>query len=92
MGYGSCLICVNARKMRQVLMCDMVALHTLPDKWFLVSIAPRDVDLELCVMELGVVHALIFPARRDGAGWVDAESKKHLDIAPTHWRKWSHSR
>lgn len=67
----------------------MVALLTLPDKWLRVSIAPRDVDLEVCVVERGSVHALIFPVRRDGAGWVDAETKKYLNIAPTHWRKWN---
>jgi len=59
-----------------------------PDKWLPVSIAPRDVDLEVCVMEHGRAHALVFPCRRTASGWSDAATHKPLDIAPTHWRRW----
>jgi len=67
----------------------MVAtIHPLLEKWLPVSIAPPDRDLEVCVIDEGDVHALIFPCRRRGADWVDASSEKRIDIAPTHWRFW----
>jgi hypothetical protein len=37
----------------------------------------------------GIVHALVFPCHKDGAEWVGASDKKHADIQPTHWRKWT---
>lgn len=58
-----------------------------PDKWLPVSIAPADVDLEVCVMDKRGNHALVFPVRKLGTAWVDASTKKRIDIQPTHWRK-----
>lgn len=66
----------------------MANLHSLPEKWLPVSIVPSDTDLEVCVMDRQGIHALIFPCRKDGAAWVDAETGKPVDIQPTHWRTW----
>ena len=66
----------------------MADIHPLPKKWLPVSIAPPDTDLEVCVMDRNEIHALIFPVRK-GTDWVDAQTKKRIDIAPTHWRKWN---
>ena len=60
-----------------------------PDKWLPVSIAPADVDLEVCVMDKRGFHALVFPVRKRETDWIDASTKKPVDIAPTHWRPWS---
>jgi hypothetical protein len=68
----------------------MASLHALPDKWLPVSIAPLDADLEVCVIDKGGTHTLIFPVRRSGNNWLDAGTKKVIEIAPTHWRKWKH--
>ena len=70
----------------------MVDIRPLPEKWLPVSIAPPDIDLEVCVIDRGGVHALIFPVRRNKTDWVDAETKKLTDIVPTHWRKWNDNR
>jgi hypothetical protein len=67
----------------------MAEVHALPEKWLPVSIAPPDRDLEVCVIDRGDVHALIFPCRRRGDDWVDASTKKPINIAPTHWRLWA---
>jgi hypothetical protein len=68
----------------------MENIHRLPDKWLPVSIAPSDTDLEVCVMDKkGNIHTLIFPVRKSGPDWVDASTKKRVDIGPTHWRKWT---
>lgn len=31
---------------------------------------------------------LVFPVRKRETGWIDASTKKLVDIAPTHWRPW----
>ncbi len=67
----------------------MIDLHKLLDKWLSVSIAPSDADLEVCVIDGSGVHALVFPVRKSGNDWVDAATKRRIDIVPTHWRKWS---
>jgi hypothetical protein len=64
-------------------------LHWLPDKWLPISIAPSDDDLRVCVMDKHGIHALVFPCRKNGTEWVDASTKKWIDIQPTHWRKWT---
>ena len=67
-------------------------MHSLPAELLPVSIAPSDRnDLEVCVLDYdGIVHTLVFPCHIDGTQWVvDASDKKHVDIQPTHWRKWT---
>lgn len=71
----------------------MAQIHALPAEWLPVSIAPSDADLEVCVMDYdGIVHALVSPCHKGKTGWVDASTKKYIDIQPTHWRKWSDRR
>jgi hypothetical protein len=68
-------------------------VHKLPGTWLPVSIAPSDADLEVCVIDRhGLVHALVFPVRKSGTDWIDASTKKRVDIGPTHWRKWAENR
>jgi hypothetical protein len=38
------------------------------------------------------VHALVFPCRRILGGWVKAETRRSIDLHPTHWREWDSSR
>jgi BON domain len=39
-----------------------------------------------------IVVSLPYPCHRSGADFVDASNKKHIDIQPTHWRKWTECR
>jgi len=71
---------------------QMARIYSLPDKWLPVSITPTDGSLEVCVIEQGEVHALIFPCRKEGADWIDASTKQRIDIQPTHWRLWKDGR
>lgn len=67
----------------------MASIHPLPEKWLPVAVTPPDDrDLEVCVIDKGGVHALIFPVRKREGNWVDASTKKPIDIGPTHWRLW----
>lgn len=59
------------------------------NKWQRVASAPFERELELAVITYGEVHALVFPCRRILNGWINAETKKVLDVRPTHWREWS---
>lgn len=60
--------------------------------WQPISIAPFDRDLELAVINYDGVHALAFPCRRILSSWINAETKKRIDVRPTHWREWSETR
>ena len=39
-----------------------------------------------------IVVPLPFPCHRSGTDFVDASNRKHIDIQPTHWRKWTRER
>jgi hypothetical protein len=56
-------------------------------EWQPISTAPRDSDIEVCVIE-GEPHVLTSACRLTDAGWIDARTKRLLDIHPTHWREW----
>jgi hypothetical protein len=56
--------------------------------WQPISSAPFDRDLELAVINTGGEHALVFPCRRVPGGWIDAITKRWIDVWPTHWRDW----
>jgi hypothetical protein len=57
--------------------------------WQPIATAPFDRDLELAVINTsGEPHCLFFPCRRTIDGWVNAKSKKWVDVHPTHWREW----
>jgi hypothetical protein len=70
----------------------MVDIRSLPEKMVTGVDCTTDIDLEVCVLDRSGVHALIFPVRRNKTDWVDAKTKKHIDIGPTHWRKWNDNR
>jgi len=60
-------------------------------EWKPIATAPFDRDLELAVITYDGVYALAFPCRRILGSWIDAETKKRIDIQPTHWREWQGS-
>jgi hypothetical protein len=37
----------------------------------------------------GVRATLIYPVCKLGIDWVNATTKKRVNIGPTHWRKWT---
>ena len=57
-------------------------------EWQSISSAPFTRDLELAVIDRDGTHALAFPCQRALCGWINAETKKLLDVRPTHWREW----
>jgi hypothetical protein len=57
--------------------------------WYAISTAPFDRDLELAVLDRDGSHALVFPCRRILHGWVKAETRKTIDVRPTHWWEWA---
>jgi hypothetical protein len=52
--------------------------------WHAISTAPFDRDLELAVLDTDGLHTLAFPCRRILHGWVKAETRKIIDVRPTH--------
>lgn len=71
----------------------MMPVQRIADEWLPVSLAPADVDLEICVMDYdGIIHSLEFPCQKHNAGWFDAATKRRIDVQPTHWRNWTGNR
>jgi hypothetical protein len=56
--------------------------------WHEIATAPFDRDLELAVIEKGEPHTVVFPCRRILGGWMNAATKKRIEVYPTHWREW----
>ncbi|MDO8877883.1 MAG: hypothetical protein Q8M24_21760 [Pseudolabrys sp.] len=56
--------------------------------WMPVSSAPFERDLELAVIDHSGTHALVFPCHRIRGGWIEAQTKRKLEVEPTHWREW----
>ncbi len=59
------------------------------EDWKPISSAPFNRDLELAVIGYDGPHALAFACRRILGGWINAETKKRVDVHPSHWREWS---
>lgn len=60
-------------------------------KWQSLCNAPFDRDLELAVITKDGPHALVFSCRRILGGWMNAATKKRIEVRPTHWREWDHT-
>jgi hypothetical protein len=56
--------------------------------WQPISTAPFERDGGLAVIDKDGPHVLVFPCRQIAGGWMNAESKKRIDVHPTHWREW----
>src|SRR5215472_5335954 len=56
--------------------------------WQPAASAPFDRQLELAVIDRRGTHALVFPCRRDPEGWIDAQTRRRIEVVPTHWREW----
>jgi hypothetical protein len=68
-------------------------MHSFFTEWEPTSIAPSNRDLEICVLDYdGIVHTFPLACHKDGPNWVDARGNRHVDIQPTHWRKWGEFR
>jgi hypothetical protein len=57
--------------------------------WKEIATAPFDRELELAVIDKDGVHTLVFPCRRILSGWVNAQTRRRIEVDPTHWREWS---
>jgi len=53
-----------------------------------ISDVPGDRDLRLAVINGEEAHALVFPCRRHGFGWLDAKTGRLIEVHPGHWQEW----
>lgn len=68
----------------------MAATQSASREWLPISATPAEGELEIGIIDYdGLVVALPYPCHKSGTEFVDASNKKHVDIQPTHWRKWS---
>jgi hypothetical protein len=57
--------------------------------WTSIASAPFERDLELAVIDKAGTHALLFPCLRTHVGWINAQTKRRVEVDPTHWRDWT---
>jgi len=57
--------------------------------WAPISSAPFDRDLELAVLDNAGTHTLLFACRRITDGWINTQTKRRVEVDPTHWRDWT---
>lgn len=55
--------------------------------WEPILTAPYDRDIELAIIDRNGERALVIPCRRVPDGWVNAVTKRPLEVQPTHWRE-----
>jgi hypothetical protein len=61
------------------------SLCRMDHEWHSIAIAPHDQNIEVCVIQ-GEPHMYAGACRLTDSGWIDALTKRRLDIRPTHWR------
>jgi hypothetical protein len=66
----------------------LTQFETAERRWQPISRAPFDCDLELALLSREGPLVFFFPCRRVGAGYVDSNTNRRIDISPTHWREW----
>ncbi len=54
--------------------------------WQSIITAPFGRDLELLVVDAAGERALAVPRRRTAEGWINANTRKRIEVSPTHWR------
>jgi len=66
----------------------MSEVRPLSHQWLPISIAPRDCDLQLGVIDKDGVRPWPFPCQKRGAVWFNVWANQPVLIHPTHWRVW----
>jgi hypothetical protein len=67
-------------------------MRSIRPEWKPIKSAPFDRDLELAVLAYDGAYALVFPCRRVLCGWIEAATKRPVQVSPSHWREWDHDR
>jgi hypothetical protein len=57
--------------------------------WHPISTAPFDHELELAVIDDKGTRAICFACRRILGGWVKSDTRRPVELRPTHWRDWT---
>jgi len=74
--------------MRQAAAPAAAAAFREDNMWQAIAVTPPDFDIEVAVIDRQGEHAVVIPCRRATDGWIDAATRRYLDIHPTHWRPW----
>jgi hypothetical protein len=58
-------------------------------KWNEIVSVPAERDLEVAVIDKAGVHPIAFPCRYQDGMWINAVTRKQIEINPSHWREWT---
>jgi hypothetical protein len=64
---------------------------SVPYAWLSIESAAFNRDLELAMIDVGRLHAVVFPCRRVLGGPGQRSHRSRVNIHPTHWREWDRS-
>jgi hypothetical protein len=57
-------------------------------EWKNITSVPSERNLEVAVVDEAGVHPIAFPCRYKDGIWINANTRKQIDVNPTHWREW----
>ncbi|MDE1974132.1 MAG: hypothetical protein KGL96_03840 [Hyphomicrobiales bacterium] len=60
-------------------------------EWDEIISVPSGRNLEVAVIDKTGVHPIAFPCRYQDGVWINANTRKPIEISPTHWRAWGTS-
>jgi hypothetical protein len=56
--------------------------------WNEIVSVPGERDLEVAVINGAGIHPVAFPCRYQDGIWINANTRRPIEINPTHWREW----
>jgi hypothetical protein len=57
-------------------------------EWCEIRRVQTERDLEVAVIDTTGTHPVAFPCRYREGIWINATTRKQIEINPTHWREW----
>ncbi|HUZ31523.1 MAG TPA: hypothetical protein VMV19_05355 [Xanthobacteraceae bacterium] len=57
-------------------------------EWNEIFSVPMERDVEVAVIDKAGVHPVEFCCRHNDGVWINASTRKQINIQPTHWREW----
>jgi len=57
-------------------------------EWNEIASVPTERDVEVAVIDKSGRHPVGFPCHYKDGAWINARTRKQININPTHWREW----
>jgi hypothetical protein len=61
-------------------------------EWNEIVSVPAERDLEVAVIDRDGIHPIASPCRYKEGAWINANTRRRIEINPSHWREWKTGR